>query len=98
MGNPPPDAFASIIGGTITMALDVAAPWQLDIGHGMKPYRDVFFRQLKKLPPDEGDDYWQIVYNTLTTVERQLKDIPPQLQSRFPKTLVEACRHYGFRD
>ena len=66
----------------------------LDIGGGMKPYRQAFVRERLLLPQEEGEKLWGIVNDSVRIRERT-NTIPEHMEKQFPKTLQEAARYYG---
>lgn len=72
----------------------IARIFGLDIGGGMKPYRQAFVRELLLLPQEEGEKLWGIVNDSVRIRERA-NTIPEHMEKQFPKTLQEAARYYG---
>lgn len=72
----------------------IACFFSLDIGGGMKPYRQDFIRKLLLLPQEEGERLWNIVNDSVRVFERS-NEIPEHIERQFPKNLQEAARYYG---
>ncbi|MCA9364631.1 MAG: hypothetical protein KC736_01935 [Candidatus Moranbacteria bacterium] len=72
----------------------IARIFWLDIGGGMKLYRQAFIRELLLLPSEEGEKLWNVVNESVRIRERD-NAIPEHMEKQFPKTLQEAARYYS---
>lgn len=73
---------------------NIAIPWLLDIGGGLKKYRQAFLSQLQQLEPTQRDLKWRTIINLVKLYERE-SQIPKQIQNQYPVTFDEAVRYYG---
>lgn len=74
--------------------IGVARIFSLDVGGGMKLYRQAFIRDLLVLNDNDGEALWNIVNNSIRLCERN-NDIPKNMERQFPQTLEEAVKYYG---
>jgi hypothetical protein len=75
----------------------LARYFHLDIGGGLKSYRQHFLSQLKTLretEPDKAEYYWSLVNDAVREIERKFA-VPEKIQKQFPGTLDEAIKYYG---
>jgi hypothetical protein len=73
--------------------IGIARIFGLDVGGGMKSYRQEFIRDLLTLPDKEGETLWNIVNDAVRSCERN-NNIPYQLEKQFPDTLQKAAIYY----
>lgn len=73
---------------------EVARIFGLDVGGGMKLYRQAFVQELLLLPQEEGEALWRTVNDSVRIRERN-NVVPEHMEKQFPKTLQEAARYYG---
>lgn len=71
----------------------IARMFGLDIGGGMKKYRQGFIRELL-LSEGAGEELWSIVNDAVRIRERDGR-ISEGIEKQFPQTLREAARYYG---
>lgn len=74
-------------------AVRIARYFHLDVGGGMRKYREAFIQQLLTMEPGEGERYWSIVNRCARYIERGGK-ISEVAERQFPKTLAEAEEYY----
>lgn len=72
----------------------VARMFGLDIGGGMKRYRQAFIHELFLLPQEERTKLWDIVNDSVRIWERG-NAIPGGMEKQFPKTPDEAALYFG---
>ncbi|MCW1930645.1 MAG: nucleotidyltransferase domain-containing protein [Candidatus Kerfeldbacteria bacterium] len=75
--------------GAPPMPLDIAAPWFLDIGGGMREYRQEFLRQIQGYP-----QYWEPIVAAMDAVERESNQLVSPTGRPFPRTYAEAVKYY----
>lgn len=84
---------------SMTWSIDVAAFFALDVGGGMKKYRQAFFQEVDELHPHEADQVWRFVkeciqhrryQNNAAGLERFHREVPQDYE--------EARRYYGLED
>ncbi len=76
----------------------LAAPWHLDVGGGLKPYRQAFLRELSsdRFTPNKRDKYWLTIAQAVAEVERYGQaNIPETIRKHYPRTFDEAVQYYG---
>lgn len=73
--------------------IGIAKIFGLDIGGGMKKYRQKLIRDLLLLPQEEGEHLWRIIDDAVRFSERKHL-IPESTQRQFPKTLTDAVSQY----
>lgn len=66
----------------------------LDIGGGMKKYRQAFIKQLQEMDQSRGEELWGLVNEAVRFGERK-NEIPENLESQFPATLERAAAYYN---
>lgn len=74
--------------------IGIARIFGLDVGGGMKSYRQAFIRDLLALSNKDGEALWSIVNDAVRSCERN-NNIPQGMERQFPKNLQEAVRYYG---
>lgn len=72
----------------------LALYWSLDIGGGLKPYRQRFLEQLQYMDPAEAERYWGMVNRSVRKFERK-GIIPETAEGQYPATLRDALDYYG---
>jgi hypothetical protein len=73
--------------------MGIARIFGLDVGGGMKPYRQAFIRDLLSLNSTDGETLWNIVNDAVRSCERN-NNISKNIERQFPKTLQEAVTYY----
>lgn len=73
--------------------LAYATPFFLDVGGGLKKYRQAFIRRLQQEPPERAEYLWSIVLKAMKYWERN-NVIPDRLTHSFPATFEEARKYY----
>lgn len=75
----------------------IAAAWTLDVGGGLKPYRDRFLSALGQLDPQITEQRWQFIRRISIKWERnrweQEDSVPEKIRSQYPATFQEAIRY-----
>lgn len=66
----------------------------LDVGGGIKPYRQAFIKELLSMNGNAGEELWRIVDDSVRYCERN-GIIPEGIEKQFPDTLQKAARYYG---
>lgn len=74
--------------------IGVARLFSLDIGGGMKVYRQAFIQKLLELSRERGEKCWETVDRAVRNVERN-GNISNEIERQFPVTLKKAVRYYG---
>lgn len=71
----------------------LSAFWQLDVGGGMKKYRQAFLLNLTQGSIETAESTWKLIFDSVASFkrERSAKDLKGQL----PETFQEACKYYG---
>ncbi len=72
----------------------IALLFALDIGGGLKHYRQTFLAQLGQLDEETRNQKWGLVGQVIREIER-LNQIPENLEPQFPQTYDEAVTYYG---
>lgn len=74
---------------------EVAHLFALDVGGGLRPYREYFLKQLKAMDDQEyAQHLWKLIDRAIREQERG-DDISPEYDRQFPSTLEDALRYYG---
>ncbi len=79
--------------GIRELYLAYAEPFFLDVGGGLKPYRQAFIKRLQQEPPERAEYLWGLVHKAMTWWERQ-DAIPPNIAHSFPATFKAAQAYY----
>jgi hypothetical protein len=76
---------------------DVARFFHLDVGGGLKRYRQEFLRELSELPVEEAEKYWGTVDRCVRQTERSFSGgaVPEEAERQFPATFKDALTYYG---
>lgn len=74
--------------------IGIARIFGLDVGGGMRMYKQSFVKNLLTEDSSEGEFLWHIVNESVRFSERENR-IPESIERQFPETLQEAARHYG---
>jgi hypothetical protein len=73
--------------------IGIARMFGLDVGGGMKSYRQAFIRDLLVLSNKDGEALWSIVNDAVRSCERN-NNIPHNIEKQFPDTLQKAAIYY----
>lgn len=77
----------------------VAAPWVLDVGGGLKPYRQRFLEELAQRDIQEAERMWQYVRGISIKWERNDWEknvpVPQEIRAQYPTAFREALRYYS---
>lgn len=71
----------------------VSLVWGLDLGGGLKQYRQAYLKELRELPLEKREHHWSIVAYLISFFERNW-DIPENLKRFYPQTFDEAVKYY----
>lgn len=71
----------------------IARMFGLDVGGGMKKYRQAFIKELVEMGV-KGETLWMVVDRAIRLCERD-NDIPNVLERQFPETLEKAVKYYS---
>jgi hypothetical protein len=74
--------------------IGIARVFGLDVGGGMKPYRQAFIRNLLTLRDEDGEVLWNVVNDAIRSCERN-NNIQHNIEKQFPDTLKKAAIYYG---
>lgn len=70
--------------------------FHLDVGGGLKKYRQEFLEKLGTLPQERRDWVWNDIADQIKDFERQNR-ISKDLQKQFPSTYEDAVNYYGIK-
>ncbi len=93
------DSINQLIGSVDTAdyegnVFQLARYFALDVGGGMKKYRQNFLNSIAKYAKTERDRIWTMVSDAVVSFERK-NNIPISIRSQYPKTYEQACKYYG---
>ena len=78
-----------------SLAEELAHCFALDVGGGLRPYREHFLKQLQAMADQQqAQRLWKLVDSAVREQERG-DDISPKYDRQFPNTLEDALRYYG---
>ncbi len=73
----------------------IARFFHLEVGGGLKKYRQAFLRELALADPAHAEQQWQIVRKAMEETERPKTQLGDALQTQYPETLHDALAYYG---
>ena len=83
--------------GSVASLKEVAKCFNLDVGGGLKPYRQDFLLKLSQMEPVLAESLWQKVDENVRRLERTIRhrSVPAKAEKQFPDTLAKAIKYYG---
>lgn len=75
-------------------AYAIARFFHLDVGGGLKEYRQHFLQQISLLDPQTREHFWSVVDRCARGAERD-NVIPEKAEKQYPRTFDEAVKYYG---
>ncbi len=75
-------------------SMKISGPFHLDVGGGLKPYRQAFLEQLSKMEPEKAERAWKRV-NWCVRFHERKGVVPAFAKKQFPATFKEAVAYYG---
>ena len=75
-------------------SLYIAMCFGMDLGGGLKRYRQDFLSKLSRLDPDIAEQYWRVVDESVRQYERE-STIPLRAEKQYPSTFAKAIEYYG---